>query len=246
MKTIKALIIDDERLAREELKSLLQPHSIIEIVGEAKNGNEALDLIHQLNPDVLFLDINMPGLTGLDLVKRLEIVPYVIFITAYDNHAIEAFDLQALDYLLKPIDPERLQQAIQKLELVLEEDVTIDELDIPTRKQLTKEDAVFVKDGESCFFLHLKEVFYFESVGNYIKIIIEGKKPLLLKSLSSLEERLFMYDFFRSNRKHIVNVHQIEKIENWFNGGLMFEMKNGDKIEVSRRQAVRFKDIFNL
>lgn len=248
MKKITALLIDDERLAREELKSLLKSFPIIEIIGEAKNGTEGLELINILNPDVLFLDINMPGLSGIELVKQLDIVPYVIFVTAYEKHATEAFDLQALDYLLKPIDPNRLQQSIEKLTLTIEEDASTESSPLinTEKKQLTIADAVYIKDGENCFFIQLTNVNYFESIGNYTKVNIDGKKPLILKSLSALEERLNPYDFFRSNRKHIINIHKIDKVENWFNGGLMFEMTNGEKIEVSRRQAVRFKDLFTL
>ena len=225
---------------------MLADHPQIEIVGEAKNGNEALELIAELNPDVLFLDINMPGLSGLDLVKKLDVVPYVIFITAYDNHAAEAFELNALDYLLKPIEGIRLTQAINKLTTTFEDELEAVSVDIKTKTVLSYKDSIYVKDGENCYFIHLKDVQYFESVGNYIKVNVEGKKPMILKSLSALEERLNPFDFFRTNRKHIVNLKKIDKLENWFNGGLMFLMENGEKIEVSRRQAVRFKDLFSL
>ncbi len=246
MKTKTAIIIDDERLARVELISMLADYPSIEIVGEAKNGTEALELIQTLKPDVLFTDINMPGLTGIELVKKLDDVPYVIFVTAHDNHATDAFELNAVDYLLKPIDPERLKQSIQRLNINLEEEDLISEIPLQQKNILSYKDSIYVKDGENCYFIHLKDVFYFESVGNYIKINIEGKKPMVLKSLSSLEERLNPFDFFRTNRKHIVNLKKIQKVENWFNGGMIFEMENGEKIELSRRQAVRFKDIFTL
>lgn len=246
MKKRTALIIDDERLAREELKSMLAQHPSIEIIGEAKNGQEGLEMTKELNPDVLFLDINMPGLTGIDLVKNLDVVPYVIFVTAYDNHAAEAFELNALDYLLKPIDPERLKQSINRVAASIDEDGEETKETVSVKAVLSKDDSIYVKDGENCFFIQLADVTYFESVGNYIKINIEGKKPMVLKSLSALEDRLNPYDFFRANRKHIVNLKKIQKVENWFNGGMMFEMDNGEKIEVSRRQAVRFKDQFAL
>ena len=246
MKKRTALIIDDERLAREELKSMLAQHPSIEIIGEAKNGQEGLEMTKELNPDVLFLDINMPGLTGIDLVKNLDVVPYVIFVTAYDNHAAEAFELNALDYLLKPIDPERLKQSINRVAASIDEDGEETNETVSVKAVLSKDDSIYVKDGENCFFIQLADVTYFESVGNYIKINIEGKKPMVLKSLSALEDRLNPYDFFRANRKHIVNLKKIQKVENWFNGGMMFEMDNGEKIEVSRRQAVRFKDQFAL
>lgn len=243
--SVKAIIIDDERLARTELKKLLQGFSDIEIIDEAANAEEGIEKIELLNPDLIFLDIQMPGKTGFDLLAELEKAPHVIFTTAYDDYALKAFEVNALDYLLKPIEPNRLADAIQKLQYEISKEKaglngTIN------RGPLTEVDQVFVKDGERCWFVKLGEIRLFESVGNYAKVFFANNKPLILKSLNSLEERLDERMFFRANRKHIVNLRWIEKIEPYFNGGLLVELKGGEKVEVSRRQTVKFKEMMSL
>ncbi len=240
----RAVIIDDERLARTELKKLLQEHTEIEIVGEAANAKEALPLIEDLCPDLIFLDIQMPGKTGFDLLLELESAPRVIFITAYDEFALKAFEVNALDYLMKPIDPSRLLDAINKLKLSDEKEAI--QISSNHRNILTENDQVFVKDGEKCWFVKLGEIRLFESAGNYTKVFFGDNKPLILKSLNSLEERLDEKSFFRANRKHIINLRMIEKVEPYFNGGLLLDIKGGDKIEVSRRQSVKFKEMMSL
>ncbi len=241
----KAIIIDDERLARNELKKLLGEYPEIEVVDEAANVDEGIQKIELHNPDLIFLDIQMPGKTGFDLLRELNRTPEVIFTTAYDEYALRAFEVNALDYLLKPIEPKRLADAIHKLE---EEDAA-DEAETSTavnKSILSESDQVFVKDGERCWFVKLSEIRLFESVGNYAKVFFGPNKPLILKSLNALEERLDEKVFFRANRKHIVNLRMIEKVEPYFNGGLLLEIHGGDKIEVSRRQAVKFKEMMSL
>lgn len=238
---MKSLIIDDERLARKELIRLLEPYKEIEITAEASNVDEALDLIGTLSPELLFLDINMPGKSGFDLLESLDRSPKVIFTTAYDEHAVKAFDYNALDYLMKPIAPERLAEAVKK---VLEK--TQKEHPSLLGPILTGEDQVFVKDGDNCWFVKLAEVRLFESVGNYVRLYFEENKPMILKSLNALDEKLDQKTFFRASRKHIVNLQWIEKIEPWFSGGLMVTLKGGEKVEVSRRQAARFRDQLSL
>jgi two-component system, LytTR family, response regulator len=238
----KAIIIDDERLARAELKKLLQDFPEIEVVSEASNVQEGIEKIEQLNPDLIFLDIQMPGKTGFDLLQEIDRAPHVIFTTAYDEFALRAFEVNALDYLLKPIEPKRLADAIHKIKLADEKDDTV----VFNREQLNESDQVFVKDGEKCWFVKLSEIRLFESVGNYAKVFFGANKPLILKSLNALEERLDPRVFFRANRKHIVNMRLIEKVEPYFNGGLLLELKGGDKIEVSRRQTVKFKEMMSL
>lgn len=248
MKTFKTVIIDDERLAREELKSILSGFNEIDIIGEAQNGEKGIELINELDPDLIFLDVNMPGMTGFEMLKKLDEIPHVIFVTAYDEYAIKAFEVNALDYLLKPIDPDRLSESIDKLnkkdDHEFESSVSI-ELNRKDRK-LTLEDQVFIKDGEKCYFVALSEIRMLESDGNYVKVYFGKNRPLILRSLNSFEERLDSSYFFRANRKFIVNLQWVDKVENWFNGGLQLELKTGDKIEVSRRQAIRFKDIFSF
>ena len=241
---IKAIIIDDERLARNELKKLLEQHPDINIIDEASTVDEAIEKIDLSRPDLIFLDIQMPGKTGFDLLSEIEKSPRVIFTTAYDEFALKAFEVNALDYLLKPIDPKRLADAIQKLqtEIALEQSSLLG----VSRGPLTELDQVFVKDGERCWFVKLADIRLFESVGNYAKVYFSTNKPLILKSLNALEERLDDRVFFRANRKHIINLHWIEKIEPYFNGGLLVELKGGEKIEISRRQTVKFKEMMSF
>jgi two-component system LytT family response regulator len=241
-----AIIIDDERLARSELRKMLAEYPEVEILGEAANADEALNMIPDLNPDLIFLDIQMPAKTGFELLEELDKVPAVIFTTAFNDFAIRAFEVNALDYLLKPIDPKRLSDAIQKLLLLDVREINPLEGRNEFRHLLTESDQVFVKDGEKCWFVKLAEIRLFESVGNYARVFFGTNKPLILKSLNSLEERLDTKTFFRANRKHIVNLRMIEKVEPFFNGGLLLEIRGGEKIEVSRRQAVRFKEMMSL
>ncbi|MCX6323293.1 MAG: response regulator [Sphingobacteriales bacterium] len=240
----KAIIIDDERLARAELKKLLLDFGEIEVVGEAANAKEGIDKIEELQPDLIFLDIQMPGKTGFDMLAELDRAPHVIFTTAYDEFALKAFEVNALDYLMKPIEPKRLADAIHKLHQAEEKEMAT--LAGFNRSMLTENDQVFVKDGERCWFVKLAEVRLFESVGNYAKVYFGTNKPLILKSLNALEERLDERTFFRANRKHIVNFRMIDKVEPYFNGGLLLDLKAGEKIEVSRRQAVKFKEMMSL
>jgi two-component system LytT family response regulator len=243
--TKRAIIIDDERLARTELRKLLLDFPEIEVVEEAANVEEGLDKIDQFSPDIIFLDINMPGKTGFDLLQELDRTPHVIFTTAYDEYAVKAFEVNALDYLLKPIEPKRLADAIHKVnELFQKENQAIQES--ANKGLLGENDQVFVKDGERCWFVKLGDIRLFESVGNYAKVFFGNNKPLILKSLNALEERLDEKIFFRANRKHIVNLRMVDKVESYFNGGLMLELKGGDKIEVSRRQTVKFKEMMSL
>ncbi|HCX20281.1 MAG: DNA-binding response regulator [Flammeovirgaceae bacterium] len=238
---MKTLIVDDERLARKELMSLLEPHKKIEVIGEATDVDDAIEKINELNPDLIFLDIQMPGKTGFDLLEELDNVPKVIFTTAYDEFALKAFEVNALDYLLKPIQPERLEEAIAKLKV---EEQKISKAS--DRKSLGKEDQVFVKDGDKCWFVKLADVRLFESDGNYIKVYFGTNKPMIHKSLNALDERLDDRTFFRASRKHIINLGWVENIDTWFNGGLLVQLKGGEKIEVSRRQAARFKEKMSL
>ena len=242
---MRAIIIDDERLARTELRKLLQDFPEVEVIDEAANADEGINKIDSLQPDLVFLDIQMPGKTGFDMLAQLERAPHVIFTTAYDEYALKAFEVNALDYLLKPIEPKRLADAMQKLHVAETKENHI----VPenfNQSILTEADQVFVKDGERCWFVKLSDIRLFESVGNYAKVFFAGNKPLILKSLNALEERLDPKTFFRANRKHIVNLRMIEKIEPYFNGGLLLELKGGEKIEVSRRQTVKFKEMMSL
>jgi two-component system LytT family response regulator len=239
---MKALIIDDERLARVELRRLLTPFKEINIVGEAVNVDDALNKISELNPELIFLDIQMPGKNGFELLEELDSVPIVVFTTAYDEYALKAFEYNAMDYLLKPIEPKRLEDTIKKI-VEKNRKSTILESESPVLKE---SDQVFVKDGDRCWFVKLINVRLFESEGNYVRLYFEDNKPLILRTLNYLDERLDNKTFFRANRKHIVNLKWIENIEPWLNGGLLVKLKGGNKVEVSRRQAIKFKEMLSL
>lgn len=241
---MRVLVIDDERLARQEMKKLLKEFVHIDVVGECSNAEEAIKKIHDLRPDLIFLDIQMPGMDGFEMLEMLEYLPRVIFVTAYDEFALKAFEVNALDYLLKPIEIPRLEEALKRVE----EDVDFESSDdsLITRSRLKESDQIFLKDGDKCWFVTLKDVRLFESEGNYVRVFFNNQRPLILKSLNNLEERLDGKTFFRANRKYIVNLKWIDSMENWFNGGLMLKLKDETKVEVSRRQAVKFKELMSI
>lgn len=244
---MKTLLIDDERLARKELAGLLSGFQNVEIVGECQNADEAKEKIEELRPDLIFLDIQMPGKTGFDLLAELDYVPRVIFVTAFDEYAINAFEVNALDYLLKPVEPQRLKLALDRITEDIAEDK--DESPVPEgqgRSNLGLQDQIFLKDGERCWLVKLQDIRMFESEGNYVRVYFDKSKPLILKSLNNLEARLNPVDFFRVSRKFVVNLRWIDKIEPWFNGGLQITLSTGEQVEVSRRQTARFKDMMSL
>lgn len=245
---MRTLIIDDERLARKELATLLKDYPQIEIIGECSNVDEARDEIEKHKPDLIFLDIQMPGKNGFDLLDELHFMPQVVFVTAYDEYAIKAFEVNALDYLLKPVETKRLDETIKKMENRISEIRAQQPLNDEDQNfgKLGEEDQIFLKDGEKCWFVTLKDVRMFESEGNYVRVYFNTFKPLILKSLNNLEERLDPKVFFRTNRKFIVNLRWVDHIENWFNGGLQVTLRDGTKVEVSRRQAAKFKDVMSL
>lgn len=246
MKKIKTIIIDDERLAREELKHLLSNHDDIEVIGTAQNGLEGIKICQETSPDLIFLDISMPGMDGFEMLQKMEHIPNVIFVTAFDEFASKAFDVKALDYILKPIDPIRLEEAIQKIKSKDDFESQVNLKTDSGNRILTINDHIFIKDGEKTFFIPLSKVRYFESEGNYVKVFFENIRPLILRSLNQLEEQLDPDFFFRANRKFIINIQFISKIDNWFNGGLLIELFENEKIEISRRQATKFKDYFSI
>ena len=236
---MKALIIDDTRLARQELQFLLKKRKDVQVVDEAENADQALEKIVQHQPDLLFLDIQMPGKDGFELLESLDETPHVIFTTAYSEFAIKAFEYNALDYLKKPITEERLEVALDKVQQKLEENGQL-------KKLLSEDSQVFVKDGEKCWFVHLREVRLFEIWDNYTRIYFEDHKPMIPKTLQYMETRLDPEVFFRANRQQIINLRWIGKIEPWFSGTIRLFLKDGTKIEVSRRQTSRFKELMSF
>jgi two-component system, LytTR family, response regulator len=231
---MKAMIVDDEPLARRELRRLLAEFPDIEIVGEAANVAESAVGIEQWLPELLFLDIQMPGGSGFDLLARLEHVPRVIFTTAYDHHAVRAFEVNALDYLLKPIEPERLAAAIAKARSAKSEGA-------PAARSGATIERLFVRDGSRCWFVPLREVSLMLSEGNYVRLHWGKSRPLLARPLTSLEQRLDPARFFRANRRQIVNLDFIESVEPGVGGQLHVQLRDGPEVEISRRQARLFR-----
>jgi two-component system, LytTR family, response regulator len=243
---MKALVIDDERLARNELRRLLAVHTDIEIIGEAVDVEDALKKIEALKPELIFLDVQMPGADGFNLLEQLEPpMPLVIFTTAYDEFAVKAFEFNALDYLLKPVDPNRLVAALEKLRSRGGSTSVPGELNAATHR-LSLEDKVFVREGDRCWFVPVKNIRLLESEGNYTRLHFDDQKPQLFRSLTAMEDRLDTRHFFRANRKQVINLAWVDGIEPWFSGGLLVCLKGGLKIELSRRQAQDFREKMSL
>ncbi|AUC20945.1 MULTISPECIES: LytTR family DNA-binding domain-containing protein [Polaribacter] len=237
---LKAVIVEDSRLARNELKELIKVHKEIEIIGEAENVDDAFKLINNTKPDLLFLDINMPEKDGFELLEMLDDVPITIFTTAFDEYAIKSFEYNAFDYLLKPINQKRFSKSIEKVI----ESISKNETTTITKNEnaLSLEKQIFIKDGENCWLVKLKDISLFEIVGNYTRVYFDGKKPLIYKSLAQVEEKLPTEVFFRANRQQIININHVKKVVSWFNGKLKIEMNSGEEIEISRRQSYLFKE----
>ena len=239
---IRAVIVEDSRLARNELKELIKLHDDLELVGEAGNVDDGVELIQSESPDLLLLDINMPEKDGFDLLEMLDDVPITVFTTAYDEYAIKSFEYNALDYLLKPVSNKRFDMALEKVRSKM----ASKEESSSTAKKLTGSSQIFIKDGESCWLVKISDVTLFEIVGNYTRVFFEDKKPMLYKSLNQVEGKLPEESFFRANRQQIINTNYIENVVPWFNGKLKLTMKNGEEVEVSRRQSYIFKDRMSL
>ena len=227
---MKVFIVDDARLARLELRTLLKAWPDCEIAGEAADVASAREAIDHLKPDVLLLDIHLPGATGFDLLDQLEHLPIVIFTTAYDNHALQAFEHNALDYLVKPIAAERLGIALERAR------VRVSEV-LPGFAFKGGDDTIFVRDGERCWFVRLADVSGFEVMGNYARAWFDGQHPLLSRSLGYLEERLDPALFFRASRSHLINLRWVTSIEPTMSDGYLVKLRDGRQVEISRRQA---------
>ena len=231
---MKALIVDDEPLARRELRRLLAAHPSIQVVGEAGDIDEAHERIESLAPGVVFLDIQMPGGSGFDLLAQLDWVPRIIFTTAYDRYAVQAFKVNALDYLLKPIEPERLATAVDKLQAAT-----------PARREANEDswlEQLFVRDGPRCWFIPLREVSVISADGNYVRLQWGKERPLLGRSLTALEGKLDPRRFFRANRQQIINLELVRSVDLGVGGRLHVQLNDGREIQISRRQARQFRE----
>lgn len=237
--TIKTIIVEDSRLARNELRELIKQHPEIEVIAEAENADQGYELIKKLVPQLIFLDINMPGKDGFQLLEMLDEVPMVVFTTAFDEYAIRSFEYNALDYLLKPINDKRFADAVEKVKAKLQV------LQSP-QGLLTEQSQIFIKEGEKCWLVRVADIQLCEIVGNYTRVYFNGNRPLIYKSLNQIEERLPQHLFFRANRQQIINLQFIQSVENALSGKLAAIMQNGMEVEISRRQSVLFKDMLSL
>jgi two-component system LytT family response regulator len=230
---VKALIVDDEPLARRELRRLLAVHPEVEVVGEAGSAGEAERAIATLAPELVFLDIQMPQRTGFQLLESLEDAPQVVFTTAYDEHALRAFEVGALDYLLKPIAPARLATALGRVR---------ERLHVAPRSEwLALDKPLLVREGESGLLVRLRDVAWIEAAGNYVQLHFGGHRPLLLHSLAALELRLDPDRFFRASRAALVNLDHVEGFDTGVRGELVARLRGGGSLPFSRRRSVEFQ-----
>uniref|UniRef100_UPI0040480A70 LytR/AlgR family response regulator transcription factor n=1 Tax=Roseivirga sp. TaxID=1964215 RepID=UPI0040480A70 len=239
---MKALIIDDSDLARQELKHLLKNRDDVQVIGEAENAEIAVEKIAELKPELLFLDIQMPGKDGFELLQELDDAPEVIFTTAFNHYAMKAFDHNALDYLQKPIKEDRLALALEKATVKIRDRNN----KISDKNILGLKNQVFVKDGENCWFVSLADIRILEIMGSYTRIYFKDQKPMIPRSLNYMESRLDPEVFFRANRQQIINLKYIQRIEPWFSGTLKVYLKDGEEIEVSRRQSIKFREVMSF
>ena len=231
---MRVLIVDDERLARAELRRMLAAHPSVTIVGEAADAVEAAAHIAALQPDLLLLDVQMPGGSGFDLLATLDDPPEVVFTTAFDQYALQAFDASALDYLMKPIEPHRLAAALERAATRLGLGLAAAPACMPRK--------LFIRDGERCWFVRLEDIRLFESEGNYTRLYFDGATPLLGRSLLQLEQRLDPQQFFRASRRHIVNLAAVRGIENSDGGALTLKLDDMT-VEVSRRRVAALRQL---
>lgn len=235
---INAVIVEDSELARLELKNLLQAHPDIKIIAEAEDVESAIACIKAHSPDLVFMDIDLPGGNAFDILAELELVPPIIFTTAFDKFALDAFEFNTVDYLLKPIKKDRLDKALAKL--------AAKEQTVQSEHLLSTQSQFFVKDGEKCWLIKVKDVRYIEAIGNYSRIYFSNHSPMHYSSLQKIQDRLDPTLFFRINRQQLVNLHYVTAIEPWVSGGFKLTLSCGQTLEVSRRQANQFKQMMSL
>lgn len=243
---MNALIVDDERYARKELAELLTAFPAVRVVGEAANVPQARGRIADLRPDLVFLDIQMPEESGFDLLNSLgDKTPHIIFTTAYDAHALRAFEFGATDYLLKPISPKRLALALQRAAGIEADQSSPDEIDKEIDEQpsrpLRLTDKVLLSSTERNWYVPVNSIIGAESLGAYSIIWIADAAPVIRRSLAALESRLPSDSFIRANRSQLINLQFVQAVEPWFSSGLKVTLKGGRIVELSRRQARQFR-----
>ena len=238
----RVLIADDEPLARERLRTLLGAEDWVDVVAECQNGTEAVESITRLQPDLVFLDVQMPGATGFQVIDSVgpERMPLVVFVTAFDTYALRAFDVHALDYLLKPVDRERFGQALARARQQLERRTNGDlerrllELMQDLKGSPHRLERFVVKAGGRVFFVRADEIDWIEAAGNYVKLHVGSDAHLFRETMNTLEAQLDPEVFFRIHRSHIVNIERVKELQPWFNGEYVVFLKNGTRLTLSR------------
>lgn len=236
---MKAIVVEDSRLAREGLVRMLSSFPSIKVVGAASDADSARRLIKEHRPDVLFLDIHMPSESGFELLNTVEYPLKVVFTTAYSEYAINSFEYNTVDYLLKPISGDRLAVAVAKL---TENRPVIAEEDGP----LSLDSQVFVRDGDRCHLIQVRSIDLIESCKNYVRLHFSRESAFVKKPLNQVEKRLPPQHFFRANRQVLVNLNSISSVDLKINESYEIVMRDGTIIEVSRRSASRLKDVMSL
>ncbi|HEU4694193.1 MAG TPA: LytTR family DNA-binding domain-containing protein [Vicinamibacterales bacterium] len=250
MKKIRTLVVDDEPLARERLTGLLGLESDIEVIGQCRDGEDAARAITEQNPELVFLDVQMPGLNGFEVIEAVgtDKMPLVIFVTAYDQHALKAFQVRALDYLLKPFDRERFQEALQRARTQIQRAETGDlgrrllALVKDLRRDQPKTDRLVVKSGGRLFFLRTDEIDWIEAAGNYVRLHVGNTSHLLRETMNAIESRLDPEKFFRIHRSRIVNMERIQEMQPWLNGEYAVLLRTGTRLTLSRGYREKLQD----
>jgi len=239
-KKLKVVVADDEPLARERIRRLLEPQPDVQLVGEARDGAEALTAIHAFSPDLVFLDVQMPEMSGFEVIDAVgaERMPLVIFVTAYDQHALKAFEVRALDYLLKPFDDERftrtLERARRQIARAADPAERLRPLVNGGRGDGPRTDRLVVKSGGRLVFLPTADIDWVEADGNYVRVHAGTSAHLIRETMTSIEGRLDPERFVRIHRSRIVNLERVQEVQPWVNGEYAVLLRSGTRLALSR------------
>src|SRR5678815_4183224 len=249
--SIKALIVDDEMLERDRIRELLKDHPEIEVIAEARNGQEAIDSVVNHNPDLVFLDVQMPDLDGFSVLQNLKQLPLIIFVTAYDQYALRAFDVHAVDYLTKPFDRKRFAEAVDQAKVFMKGAKEPDTARIINMLQELRAGARYlerfaVRNGETVFFVRAEDVDAIEAQGNYVRLSLAGSSHLLRDTLNNIEAQINPRMFVRIHRRTIVNIDRVKEVQTWARGEYRVVLFTGAHYTLSRTYRQHFEKFIRL